>query len=69
MHDKNHKKPHPPAIEDPLELETDDLPVDPDETLVPTHIPEDPERGRMVDPEDRQPMKAVRRGSWGYAAM
>jgi hypothetical protein len=46
------REPHPPAIEDPEELEPGMLPVEPDEGYVPSHIPEDPERDRMVDPED-----------------
>ena len=71
MHDKNHQQPRLPAILDPEELDADDPRVEPDAvepdgTLVPSHIPADPERGRMVDPEDREPMKAARRGSWGY---
>ena len=73
MHDKNRHQPRLPAILDPVEPDADDLhvepdAVEPDETQVPSHIPEDPERGRLVDPEDREPMKAARRGSWGYAA-
>lgn len=66
MQDTLGYEPHRPRIEEPAELEPDDLPEPPDETLVPTHIPEDPERGRLVDPEDREPMKAGRRGCWGY---
>jgi hypothetical protein len=52
------REPHPPAIEEPEELEPGQMPVDPDEVMVPTHIPEDEERGRLVDPEDRDPAKA-----------
>jgi len=67
MHDKHQHKFHVPAIDDPQDPDEDDPAVERDETLVETRIPEDPERGRMVDPEDREPMKAARRGSWGYA--
>jgi hypothetical protein len=66
MHVNTPREPHPPAIEEPEELEPGDMPVEPDEGLIPSHIPEDPERGRLVDPEDRAPTKA-RAGSWGHA--
>ena len=36
----------------PDELEPDSLPVEPDEGLTPTHIPDDPELDRVVNPED-----------------
>ena len=67
-HTSGHE-PHPGPILEPEEQELEDLAEPPDETLVPTHIPEDPERGRLVDPEDREPMKAARRGSWGYVLL
>lgn len=69
MQDTMGHEPHPIPIEEPEEQESEDLPEPPDESLVPTHIPEDPERGRLVDPEDRDPMKAARHGSWGYALL
>jgi hypothetical protein len=55
--------PQAPAIEDPEELDTGEIPVEPDDGIVPTHIPEDEERGRLIDPEDREPSKARDRGS------
>jgi hypothetical protein len=58
MAQRKTREPHPPAIEEPDELEPGQLPVEPDEVMVPTHIPEDEERGRLVDPEDREPSKA-----------
>jgi hypothetical protein len=45
------QKPELPTIENPDEYEPGSLPVEPDEGLVPTGIPEDPERARLVDPE------------------
>ena len=64
-HTSGHE-PQPVPILEPEEPDSEALPEPPDETLVPTHTPEDPERGRLVDPEDREPMKAARPGSWGY---
>ena len=61
------RKPDPPPIEDPGELELDSLPLETEEGMVPTYIPEDPERDRLVDPEDREPSKAGGRaicGNW-----
>ena len=50
---------HPPAVKEAEEeVEPGQMPVEPDEVMVPTHIPEDEERGRLVDPEDREPSKA-----------
>jgi hypothetical protein len=40
-----------PVIERPDEYEPGSLPVEPDQGVVPSGIPEDPERGRLVDPE------------------
>jgi hypothetical protein len=53
--------PKPPPIFDPGELdwEPGSLPVEPDEGIVPSNIPEDPERARVVDPEDREPGRAI----------
>jgi hypothetical protein len=48
----------PPEMEEDEETEPGQMPVEPDEVMVPTHIPEDEERGRLVDPEDREPSKA-----------
>jgi hypothetical protein len=45
-------------MEEPEELDPARIPVEPDEVMVPTHIPEDEERGRLIDPEDREPSKA-----------
>jgi hypothetical protein len=59
------RKPDPPPIEDPEELEPDSLPLETEEGMVPTYIPEDPERDRLVDPEDRQPSKAGGRAMCG----
>jgi hypothetical protein len=53
---------HPPAIKEAEEVAPGQMPVEPDEVMVPTHIPEDEERGRLVDPEDREPSKARGRG-------
>ncbi|TDP71153.1 hypothetical protein [Roseateles toxinivorans] len=46
-----HKR-HSDTIETPEEDEPDTLPVEPDEGLVPDHIPADEEHDRMVDPEE-----------------
>jgi hypothetical protein len=44
------RAPRPPIIDPPAEPEPRSLPAEPDEGTVPTGIPEDPERDRMVDP-------------------
>jgi hypothetical protein len=44
-------RPHHPASGNPEEFEPGALPVEPDQGAVPSGIPEDPEHGRMVDPE------------------
>jgi hypothetical protein len=41
-----------PGSVPPDDAEPGSLPVEPDEGPVPTGIPEDPERGRMVEIED-----------------
>jgi hypothetical protein len=51
--DSKKPRPQPPDIDVPEELEPGALPVEPDQGMVPTHIPEDPERARLVDPEER----------------
>ena len=43
-------QPHPPNQDVPAELEQPELPVEPDEGLIPPDIPEDPEHDRLVDP-------------------
>lgn len=44
-------KPHHPGKIEPDDFEPGSLPVEPDEGPVPAQIPDDPEHGRMVDPE------------------
>jgi hypothetical protein len=44
-------KHHHPNTDVPPELDPGQLPVEPDEGPVPTHIPADPEHERVVDPE------------------
>lgn len=44
------KHPHP-SHDVPEELEPVTLPLDPDEGPAPTHIPDDPELERVVDPD------------------
>ena len=43
------QQPHRPQHEVPDEFEPS-LPVEPDEGPVPAHIPDDPERDRVIDP-------------------
>jgi hypothetical protein len=48
-------EPHRPHHDVPAEREQPELPVEPDEGLIPPAIPEDPEHDRLVDPgETRQ---------------
>jgi hypothetical protein len=48
-------EPHRPHHDVPAEREQPELPVEPDEGLIPLAIPEDPEHDRLVDPgETRQ---------------
>ena len=46
------QKPRHPSTDVPDEFEPDALPVEPDEGLTPTHIPDDPELDRVVNPEN-----------------
>jgi hypothetical protein len=43
-------EPHRPHHDVPAEPEQPELPVEPDEGLIPPAIPEDPEHDRLVDP-------------------
>jgi hypothetical protein len=43
-------KPHPPSNNVPDEFEPGAPPVEPDEGAVPSHIPDDPEHDRVIDP-------------------
>lgn len=47
----DHRPSHPDQ-DVPDEFEPGNLPVEPDEGPVPAEIPEDPERERLVSPED-----------------
>jgi hypothetical protein len=51
--DSKKPRPQPPDIDVPEELEPGALPVEPDQGMVPTHIPEDPEGARLVDADER----------------
>jgi len=44
-------KPHRTHTDDADDPDPGLLPVDPDEGMIPPHIPADPEHDRMVDPE------------------
>ncbi len=46
-------KPHrlPLSHTEPDDPEPGMLPIEPDQGLVPTHIPDDPEHDRAIDPE------------------
>jgi len=46
--------PHHPGNDVPDELEPGALPVEPDEGPVPSHIPDDPEHERVIDPGEIQ---------------
>lgn len=46
------RRPAPHELDDPDEFEPGSMPVEPDEGPVPTDIPQDPEHGRVVEPED-----------------
>lgn len=46
------QKPRHPSTDVPDEFEPGSLPVEPDEGPKPTHIPDDPELDRVVNPED-----------------
>ena len=49
---KLHKPHHPPLPHsEPDDPEPGMLPIEPDQGLVPTHIPDDPEHDRVIDPE------------------
>ncbi len=54
MPNTNPRKPHHPHTphDAPDEIEPDSLPVEPDKGPMPTHIPDDPELDRVVNPED-----------------
>jgi hypothetical protein len=43
-------KPHHPDHDVPEEREQPELPVEPDEGLIPPVIPDDPEHERLIDP-------------------
>ena len=44
-------KTHRSQRDDPDDPDPGLMPVEPDQGLVPTHIPDDPEHDRLVDPE------------------
>ena len=52
MSNASSQKPRHPSNDVPDEFEPDALPVEPDEGLTPTHIPDDPELDRVVNPEN-----------------
>ena len=54
-------KPQHPNRDVPEERERPDLPVEPDEGLVPPAIPEDPEHDRLVDPAAMRAPRGPRR--------
>jgi hypothetical protein len=43
-------KPHHPHHDVPEDREPPELPVEPDQGLIPPHIPDDPEHERIIDP-------------------
>ena len=51
MSDAHLHSPHHPNRDVPHETEPGSKPVDPDEGPVPAVIPDDPEHGRVIDPE------------------
>lgn len=52
---------HRPNHDVPEEREPPELPVEPDEGLIPPVIPDDPEHERLIDPETMQPQTGPRR--------
>ena len=44
-------KSHSTPVREPDESEGAQMPIEPDEGLVPAMIPDDPEHDRMIDPE------------------
>jgi hypothetical protein len=52
-------KSHRPTHDVPEEREPPELPVEPDEGLIPPVIPDDPERERIVDPAATWPQKGA----------
>jgi hypothetical protein len=61
MSRKQLPKPHRPHHNLPEEREPPDLPVEPDEGLVPPLIPDDPEHDRLIDPSAMRPPEGRRR--------
>jgi hypothetical protein len=53
--------PHRPNLDVPEEREPPELPVEPDEGLIPPLIPEDPEHDRLIDPAAMRPPEGPRR--------
>lgn len=54
-------KSHRPIHDVPEEREPPELPVEPDEGLIPPVIPDDPEHERLIDPAAVQPQTGPRR--------
>ena len=55
------RQPHRPSHDVPAEREPPELPVEPDEGLIPPVIPDDPEHDRVIDPAAMRPDVGPRR--------
>jgi hypothetical protein len=61
MHRTQVTQSHRPNHDEPAEREQPELPVEPDEGLIPPRIPEDPEHDRLIDPAAVRPEEGLRR--------